>query len=139
MIWFCTVCSIMSNLLIFLSDKNSSSYFFFYYQTAELGQVVDMFFPVCCLAVNYLFTLLPLFASSFISCIQPTLLPYIVKGWREKWQPTPVFLSGKSHGQRNLLGYSPWFHKESNTTQQLNSNNKKNPKAGNVLDRFHGQ
>ena len=111
MIWFCTVCSIMSNLLIFLSDKNSSSYFFFYYQTAELGQVVDMFFPVCCLAVNYLFTLQPLFASSFISCIRPTLLPYIVKGWGKKWQPTPVFLSGKSHGQRSLLAYSPWGHK----------------------------
>ena len=28
--------------------------------------------------------------------------------WRRKWQPTPVFLSGKSHGQRSLAGYSPW-------------------------------
>ena len=27
--------------------------------------------------------------------------------WRRKWQPTPVFLPGKSHGQRNLAGYSP--------------------------------
>ena len=27
---------------------------------------------------------------------------------RRKWQPTPVFLSGESHGQRNLVGYSPW-------------------------------
>ena len=25
-----------------------------------------------------------------------------------QWQPTPVFLPGKSHGQRNLVGYSPW-------------------------------
>ena len=32
--------------------------------------------------------------------------------WRRKWQPTPVFLSGKSHGQRSLVGYSPWGHKE---------------------------
>ena len=31
---------------------------------------------------------------------------------RRKWQPTPVFLSGKSHGQRRLAGYSPWGHKE---------------------------
>ena len=31
--------------------------------------------------------------------------------WRRKWQPTPVFLSGKSHGQRSLVGYSPWGHK----------------------------
>ena len=28
--------------------------------------------------------------------------------WRRKWQPTPVFLSGKSHGQRSLVVYSPW-------------------------------
>ena len=31
--------------------------------------------------------------------------------WRRKWQPAPVFLPGKSHGQRNLVGYSPWGHK----------------------------
>ena len=31
-------------------------------------------------------------------------------------QPTPVFLPGKSHGQRSLVGYSPWDHKESDTT-----------------------
>ena len=28
--------------------------------------------------------------------------------WRRKWQPTPVFLPGKSHGERSLAGYSPW-------------------------------
>ena len=27
--------------------------------------------------------------------------------WRRKWQPTPVFLPGESHGQRSLAGYSP--------------------------------
>ena len=31
--------------------------------------------------------------------------------WRRKWQPTQVFLPGKSHGQRSLIGYSPWGHK----------------------------
>ena len=35
--------------------------------------------------------------------------------WRRKWQLTPVFLPGKTYGQRNLGGYSPWGHKESNT------------------------
>ena len=30
--------------------------------------------------------------------------------WRRKWQPTPVFLPGKSHEQRSLVGYSPWCH-----------------------------
>ena len=34
-----------------------------------------------------------------------------------KWQPTPVFLTGKSHGQRSLVGYSPWGRKESDTTE----------------------
>ena len=33
--------------------------------------------------------------------------------WRRKWQPTPVFLPGKSHGQRSLAGYNPWVAKES--------------------------
>ena len=32
--------------------------------------------------------------------------------WRRKWRPTPVFLPGKSHGQRSLEGYSAWGHKE---------------------------
>ena len=39
-----------------------------------------------------------------------------------KLQPTPVFLLGKSHGQRNLAGYSPKGHKELNTTWGLNNN-----------------
>ena len=34
-----------------------------------------------------------------------------------KWQPTPVLLPGKSHGWRSLVGYSPWGHKESDTTE----------------------
>ena len=31
--------------------------------------------------------------------------------WRRAWQPAPVFLPGESHGQRNLVGYSPWGRK----------------------------
>ena len=37
--------------------------------------------------------------------------------WRRKQQPTPVFLPGESHGQRSLVGYSPWGRKESDTTE----------------------
>ena len=37
--------------------------------------------------------------------------------WRRAWQPTPVFLPGESHGQRSLAGYTPWVHKESDTTE----------------------
>ena len=39
--------------------------------------------------------------------------------WRGKWQPTPVLLPRKFHGWRSLVGYSPWSHKESDTTEQL--------------------
>ena len=38
---------------------------------------------------------------------------------RRKWQPTPVFLPGKSHAQRNLAGCSPWDGTELDTTVQL--------------------
>ena len=31
--------------------------------------------------------------------------------WSRKWKPTLIFLSGKTHGQRSLVGYSPWGHK----------------------------
>ena len=40
--------------------------------------------------------------------------------WRREWQPTPVFLPGKSYGQRSLAGYSPWGHEESDMTESLN-------------------
>ena len=36
--------------------------------------------------------------------------------WRREWQPTPVFFPGEFHEQRSLAGYSPWYHKESDTT-----------------------
>ena len=39
--------------------------------------------------------------------------------WRRAWQPNQVFLLGKSHRQRSLVGYSPWGCKESYTTEQL--------------------
>ena len=39
--------------------------------------------------------------------------------WRRKWQLTPVFLPGKSHGQKSLVGCSPWGRKELGTTGWL--------------------
>ena len=41
--------------------------------------------------------------------------------WRRKWQPASVFLPGKPHGQRSLVGYRPWGHKR-DPTSRLNSN-----------------
>ena len=37
--------------------------------------------------------------------------------WRRKWQPTPGFLPGESHGQRSLAGYSSWGRRESEMTE----------------------
>ena len=37
--------------------------------------------------------------------------------WRKAWQPTPVFLPGESHRQKNLAGYSLWDRTESDMTE----------------------
>ena len=37
--------------------------------------------------------------------------------WRREWLPTTVFLPGESHGQRSLVGYSPWVQKELDMTE----------------------
>ena len=39
--------------------------------------------------------------------------------WNRKWQPTPVLLPGKFHGQRSLAGDSPWGRKQSDMTERL--------------------
>ena len=50
--------------------------------------------------------------ESTCQCRGPRFYPWVGKvPWRRKWQPTPVFLPGKSHGQRSLVGYSPWGRK----------------------------
>ena len=37
--------------------------------------------------------------------------------WRKAWKPTAVFLPEESHGQKSLVGYSPWSHKELDITE----------------------
>ena len=55
-----------------------------------------------------------------LQCRRPRFDPWIGKIlWRMEWLPTPVFLPAEFHGQRSLAGYSPWGHKESDTTEQL--------------------
>ena len=46
-------------------------------------------------------------------------IPGLGRSLERQWKPTLVFLLGKSHGWRNLVGYSPWGRKESDTTEQL--------------------
>ena len=61
--------------------------------------------------------------AQMVKCLQwgrPGFNPRIGKiPWRRKWQPTPVLLPEKFHGRRSLVGYSPWGHKESDTTEWL--------------------
>ena len=45
--------------------------------------------------------------------------------WRRKWLPTPVFLSGESHGQRSLVGYSLKGRKELDMTERLSTSLRK--------------
>ena len=53
-------------------------------------------------------------------CGRPRFDPWVGKiPWRRKWQSTPVFLPGESHGRRSLVGYSPQGHKELDTTERL--------------------
>ena len=57
--------------------------------------------------------------------------------WRRKWQPTPVFLPGEPQGQRSLVGYSPWGHKESDTTERFHFQFSKNDCiSGYIFSRF---
>ena len=52
--------------------------------------------------------------------MRPRFDPWVGKiPWRKEWQPAPVFLPGEFHGQRSLAGYSPWGHKESDTTEHM--------------------
>ena len=55
-----------------------------------------------------------------LHCRRPGFYPWVGKmPWRRKWQPTPVSLPGKSHGQWSLVGCSPWGCKELGMTERL--------------------
>ena len=58
--------------------------------------------------------------SVCLQCGRLQFNPWVRKiPWRRKWQSTPVLLPGKSHGQRSLVGYSPWCRKELDMTERL--------------------
>ena len=55
-----------------------------------------------------------------LQCRRPGFDPWVGKIlWRRKWQAIPRFLPGEFHGQRSLVGYNPWSHKELDMTEQL--------------------
>ena len=49
--------------------------------------------------------------------LKPRIRSYLLHEGRRQWQPTPVFLPGKSHGRRSLVGCSPWGREEWDTTE----------------------
>ena len=63
--------------------------------------------------------------NSYLLCYElnlPSLFPnpffeVLVPFQRRQWQPTPVLLPGKSHGQRSLVGCSPWGREKLDTTE----------------------
>ena len=58
-----------------------------------------------------------------LPAMRETWVQFLVRKipWRRAWQPTPVFLPVESLGQRRLVGYSLWGHKESDTTEQVST------------------
>ena len=59
---------------------------------------------------------------------RPRFDPWVGKvPWRRKWQPTPVLVPGQSHGQRSLVGYSPWGHKVSDMTEHACAHKRTRP------------
>ena len=63
---------------------------------------------------------MPLAQGICLQCRKPGFGPWVRKiPWRREWQPSPVFLPGESHGQRNLVGHRPWSHKELDPTELL--------------------
>ena len=61
-------------------------------------------------------------AQQFRSHRTPRFDPLVGKiPWRRAWQPASVFLPGESHGQRSLVGYSPWCHKSQTRLKWLST------------------
>ena len=73
-------------------------------------------------------------------CLQhrrPRFSPWMRKiPWRRAWQPIPVFLPGESHGQRSLVGCSPWGPKESDMTERLSTAQQRACLQWNALNRI---
>ena len=77
--------------------------------------------------VWYILTWLPRWLSCKESACHVDLAsvsPWVGKiSWRREWLPTPVFLPGEFHGQKSLVGYSPWGWEEYDTPEQTNNQN----------------
>ena len=78
------------------------------------------FLPFCPLVFIFMFLGAPISGAYTLMSIisSPYIDPFItIFPWRRKWHPTPIFLPGKSHGQRSLAGYGPCGHEELEMTE----------------------
>ena len=66
-------------------------------------------------SINEIYTSKRKFSSEILKEVDYVYAEFYI--WRRKWQPIPVFLPRESHGQRSLVGYSPWDLKELDTTE----------------------
>ena len=110
---FCVLCYIISTLIFNSPSKNNlninTSFQRYIIRVAQYMLLTRDFLDLGTLKFKYYFS------------IQNNPLVRVGKiPWRRKWQPTPVFLPGKFHGQRSLVGYSEWGPKEPYTTGQPN-------------------
>ena len=75
--------------------------------------------------------------ESSCQCRRPRFDPWVRKiSWRRERLPTPVFLPGKSHGRRSLVGYSRWSHKESDTAERLKHTHPPPPQREQLISTF---
>ena len=107
MLWF---------LCIYLTSAKTDKHIcsFQYFVVFSLSSVNHCRFHSLLSDLHAFFIVLSFFLPSLLLTLPFLLydaLNLIIRTWRRKWQSPPVFLPGKSHGQRSLLGYSPWSHK----------------------------
>ena len=107
----------LSELVLKILSFLEVPYFFFRFQAAWLA--CSLRFRMVLRKVKRLAWLLGQW-SVYLQCGRPRFSPWVGKiPWKRKWQPTPVFLPGRFHGRRSLVGYSPWGCKELDTTEWL--------------------
>ena len=113
--------------LILPSNYYEAFFFFCFFLLSLLHFMVCMNFSRIVITSHICFHLAPGFpggsevkAFACLQCRRPGFESWVGKiPWRRKWQPTPVFLPGESHGWRSLVGYSPQARKESDMTERL--------------------
>ena len=134
--WYVTSPLSVSLFLILFVFCGLMSLCLFYFYFFRLLRCLNVYFSSNITVFQLLlqlFCVLPLsFSSGTPMCMlvhfwspisqRPRFNPWVRKIlWRRKWQPIPLLLPGKSHGQRSVVGYSPWGRKELDMTKRLDS------------------